>query len=141
MPWWLWIIAGCALLVLELVGSGFFILFFGVGAFCLAFFVAVWPDLSLSVQLALYGGSSIGSLLLFRQRLTAAMAVSDRGTSKDVLRDTAIPLQDLAPGAVGNVEVRGVPWKARNASSIPLRQGQRCRVTDADNLPIQIVPE
>ena len=141
MAWWLWTIGGCVLLALELIGPGFFVLFFGIGALLVAGATALWPGLALWVQLALFSVSSVGTLLLFRKRLTEAFSPERPSTTHDILRDIAVPLADLDPGAVGKVELRGVPWSARNVSATPLRRGQRCRVVEAKDLMLLIVAE
>ena len=62
-------------------------------------------------------------------------------SSNDLLRDTATPLEPLAPGAVGKAELRGVHWKARNVADVPLAAGQRCRVAATEELMLHLVPE
>jgi len=141
MSWWLWTIAGCILLALELTSPGFFILFFGVGALVVAAAVAVWPALALWAQIALFSVTSLGALLLFRKRLAAVFAQEPAPSSNDLLRDTATPLEPLAPGAVGKAELRGVHWKARNVADVPLAAGQRCRVAATEELMLHLVPE
>jgi membrane protein implicated in regulation of membrane protease activity len=66
------------------------------------------------------------------------------GAGEDVdsmVGETAVPLDDIAPGAVGRAELRGSAWSARNASSGVLARGQRCRVVRVDRLMIFLEPE
>ena len=44
-------------------------------------------------------------------------------------------------GGEGQAELRGVPWKARVASGIALRGGQRCRVERVDGLTLWVRAE
>ena len=55
--------------------------------------------------------------------------------------DLAVPLEDIAPGAVGRAELRGTVWSARNASHAALVRGERCRVVRVEQLMIFIEPE
>jgi inner membrane protein len=55
--------------------------------------------------------------------------------------DTAVPLDDIAPDAVGRAELRGTVWSARNSSTAVLRKGERCRVVRVDRLMIFLEPE
>lgn len=141
MSWWLWTMAGCVLLALELTSPGFFILFFGVGALVVAGAVALWPALDLWAQIALFSITSLGALLLFRKRLASVFAREPAPSSNDLLRDTATPLEGIAPGAVGKAELRGAHWKARNVADVPLASGQRCRVVATEELMLHLVPE
>jgi hypothetical protein len=52
--------------------------------------------------------------------------------------ELAIPMDDLAPGAVGKAELRGTSWTAQNADDRPLAKGQRCRVVRVEGLTLFI---
>jgi membrane protein implicated in regulation of membrane protease activity len=54
--------------------------------------------------------------------------------------ETAIVLDDLAPGAVGKAELRGTSWTAQNAGAAALSRGQRCRVVRVEGLTLFIRP-
>jgi inner membrane protein len=137
----MWLAGGLVLLVIELVTpSGFFVMFFGLGALT----VGVLERLGLSgpswTQWLIFSAASIGYLLLFRGRL------QDRVQHPSVAVDSmigelAVPRERIASGDVGRVELRGVVWNARNETAIPLEPGQRCRVTRVDNLLVFVQPE
>jgi membrane protein implicated in regulation of membrane protease activity len=55
--------------------------------------------------------------------------------------EIAVPLEDIAPGGVGRVELRGTVWQARNATSAPISRGRRCAVVRVDRLMLFIEPE
>ena len=55
--------------------------------------------------------------------------------------DLAVPLEEIAPGAVGRAELRGTVWSARNRAARPVARGERCRVVTVDQLMIFIEPE
>ena len=40
--------------------------------------------------------------------------------------DVAVPLEEIAPGAVGRAELRGTVWSARNRAARLLARGERC---------------
>jgi membrane protein implicated in regulation of membrane protease activity len=58
-----------------------------------------------------------------------------------MIGETAVPLEDIVPGAVGRAELRGTVWSARNASSVAVIRGQRCTVVRVDRLMIFLEPE
>ena len=141
--WWHWLALGLILVALEMAASGgFYVIFFGIAALAIGglhlFDIAgpVW------FQLLLFSVISVGSLLLFRSPLLRWMQLDRPGVDVDSLvGDTAIPLDDIPPGAVGRAELRGTAWTARNAGTRTLIRGQRCTVTAVDRLTIFITAE
>jgi len=83
------------------------------------------------------------SLLFFRNPLLARMRRGTAaGTSIDSLvGETATPLEDISPDAIGRAELRGTTWTARNGDSLPVARGQRCLVQRVDGLTLWIRAE
>lgn len=142
MEWWLWIILGLALVVFEVATpSGFFVIFFGIGALTvgvlarLAIVQAGW------MQWLLFTILSVVYLLLFRGRLQSRVAMPPSSNVDSLVGVLAIVQERLLPGAVGRVEVRGAAWTARNTSQATLEVGQRSRVASVDGLQLSVVPE
>ncbi|MBK5008691.1 NfeD family protein [Pseudomonas sp. S60] len=50
MQWWIWLVFGIALILLELVLPTFFILWFGIGAVLVSLIALAFPDLQLDMQ-------------------------------------------------------------------------------------------
>jgi membrane protein implicated in regulation of membrane protease activity len=141
--WWHWLVLGLVLIVSELATpGGFYIIFFGVGA--LAVGVLAWLDVAgpAWTQLLLFSFISVGSIVLFRGRLLRMFQPEKQLPSVDLLvGEIAVAEEDLAPGAIGRVELRGTAWSARNDAPIILTRGVRCRVVRVDGLTLHIVPE
>jgi membrane protein implicated in regulation of membrane protease activity len=140
MIWWLWVLFGIALLFLEMLTQGsLFFLFFGFSAFLVggltAFgIIAPW------LQWALFSFFSIVDLILLRGPLKARLNL--RGSNRPVdslVGEEAVVLQDLSPGAVGKVELRGSSWSAK--CKAPLAKGQRCKVEAVEGLTLWIASE
>ena len=141
MEWWLWLAGGLALVVAELVTpSGFFIIFFGIGALAVGLLARLEVVTSLGMQGLLFSILSVVSLLIFRGRLKSTFQPPppDIDSFIGVL---AVVQESLQPGLVGRVEVRGASWSARNTSSVTLTPGQRARVAGIDGLLLTVVPE
>ena len=143
MTWWHWLALGLILVLLELAASGgFYVIFFGVAALtigALHLFNLAGP---IWLQLLLFSVISVGSLLLFRNPLLRMLRLDSPGEDVDsMVGETAIPAEDIAPGAVGKAELRGTVWSARNSGPTLLARGQRCRVVRVDRLMIFIEPE
>lgn len=142
MTWWMWLTGGLVLMLAELLTpSGFFIMFFGLGALT----VGVLGGLGLVetgwVAWLLFTLTSLGYVTLFRakaQRWFQAPPPPDVDLLVGVL---AVPQGTIEPGAVGRVEVRGTAWSGRNVGVSVLVPGQRCTVVNVDGLLLDVRPE
>lgn len=143
MVWWLWVLAGIALLAFEVATpGGLFALFFGVGALLVAPLAAL--GLSEAAQWFAFSILSLGGLATLRgplrRRLDRKPAPSAEIAS-ELVGEQAVLLTDLAAGGEGKAELRGTPWTVRAASGIPLSRGQRCRVERVDGLTLWVRAE
>ena len=142
MEWWLWLAGGLALVVAEVATpSGFFILFFGLGALTVGVLVGLGAIGSLGIELLLFTVLSVAYLLIFRGRLQSTVAMPPSANVDSLVGVLAIVQERLSPGVVGRVEVRGATWSARNTSDVTLSPGQRARVAAVDGLTLAVVPE
>jgi inner membrane protein len=144
MIWWYWMLAGLVLLGVEMATpGGFYILFFGLAALIvgsltgLGFAQAEW------LQWLLFSGLAILSLLVFRGPLLAWIKTQDKEmpTVDSMMGESAIPIEDLAPGGTGKVELRGTTWTAHNAGPALLKKNQRCKVERVEGLTLWITAE
>jgi membrane protein implicated in regulation of membrane protease activity len=144
MLWWYWVTLGFILAVLELATpGGFFLLFFGVGALIVGLLTLVDAAGPAWVQWLLFSVVSVLALQLFRGRLLQRMHRDDwmRGPVDALTEDVATTLEEIAPGSIGRVELRGTAWSARNMGGAVLTKGQRCAVQRVDGLTLYVVPE
>jgi membrane protein implicated in regulation of membrane protease activity len=142
MEWWMWLAAGLALVVAELATpGGFFIIFFGAGAIAVGILQWLHVIDGLLTELLLFTVLSIISLVLFRDRLLHRVQIPPPPTVDSLVGVLAIVQEQLSPGVVGKVEVRGSTWSARNTSAVTLDRGQRARVEGVDGLTLAVVPE
>jgi membrane protein implicated in regulation of membrane protease activity len=94
------------------------------------------------VQFLVFSIASVVTLLAFRNPLLRWMKLDAPAAEVDTLvGETAVPLEDIAVGAVGRAELRGSVWTARNAAASALGKGQRCVVVGVDRLMVSIAPE
>ncbi len=141
--WWHWLVLGLVLVVSELATpGGFYIIFFGLGALTvgvLAGFDVAGPQW---MQVLLFSIISIASIVLFRGRVLKMFQVDPQAPSVDILvGEVGVASEDLAPGAIGKVELRGTNWSARNTAQTFVARGARCRVMSVDGLTLNIKPE
>src|SRR2546428_150140 len=141
MTWWLWLLLGPPLLRAEAVTPGtFFVFFFGLSA--LAGGPPGWlgPPNTGWVPGFLFSLLSVLSVAFLRgPLLRRIMPVRREGLAVDALvGEVAVPLEDLAPGAVGKAELRGSAWTAKNVDARPLARGERSVVAQVDGLVLSL---
>lgn len=141
MVWWNWLLLGLTLLAAELATpGGFYILFFGLAALIVGALAGLeWLNTAW-LQWLLFSILSLISLFLFRNSLLVWMK-SREPVGEDVdsmIGETAVLMEDLMPGALGKVELRGTTWSARNSGQTVLTKGHRARVERVDGLTLWI---
>jgi hypothetical protein len=143
MSWWHWLALGLILVALEMAASGgFYVIFFGIAAIAIGGLHLFGLAGPIWLQLLLFSGIAVASLLLFRNPLMRLMKLDSPAVDVDSLvGETAIPLDDIPAGEVGRAELRGTVWSARNAGAAVLARGQRCRVVRVERLMIFIESE
>ncbi len=132
------------LLGLEaMLPSGFFLFFFGIGAFVTGvtiYYTGEW--LQPWIPWALFSLFSITALLFFRAKLKA---LSSRGASDRAPElsgeNCVVTDKPIGPGAAGFVELRGTQWQARNVGDKELSVGARARVTAVTGLTVEVISE
>jgi inner membrane protein len=142
MTWWMWIAGGLALMVLELATpSGFFIMFFGLGAMSVGALTGAGVIASGWAQWLLFTVCSLGYLLLFRGKVQERFQTPPPPDVDSLVGVLAVPQGPIAPGEVGRVEVRGSSWSARNVGADGIAVGQRCVVVRIEGLLLAVRPE
>jgi membrane protein implicated in regulation of membrane protease activity len=143
IQWWHWLVFGLVLVLAEVAtAGGFYIIFFGIGAIVVGLLSSGNVAGPVGVQVLLFSAISVGSLLLFRRRLLGWFQTDPQAPAVDQLvGELALVIEDVAPGGVGKVELRGSGWSARTTSGTPLVRGARCRVTRVDGLVLFVEPE
>jgi inner membrane protein len=137
MAWWIWALAGIALLALEIATPGGFVaLFFAAGALLVAPLAAF--GLGAVWQWLLFSAVSLASLALLRSTLLARVGRSPGVAVDSLVGEEVVVIRDVPPGGEGQAELRGVPWTARAAAGGALRAGQRCRVERVEGVTLWV---
>jgi membrane protein implicated in regulation of membrane protease activity len=144
MIWWYWMLLGLVLLGAEMITpGGFYILFFGLAALVVGSLAGLGLVQAEWLQWLSFSGLAILSLLIFRGPLLAWIKTQEvESPAVDSMGgETAIPLEDLAPGDTGKAELRGTTWTAHNAGAALLKKNQRCKVERVEGLTLWITAE
>jgi membrane protein implicated in regulation of membrane protease activity len=137
MSWWLWVLFGIGLLVVEmLTPGGLFALFFGVGALLTAVLAAARAGAT--AQWLAFTVLSVVLLATVRRTLREKLAARDAPPVDSLVGEEVMLLGDLPAGGEAKAELRGVPWSARAASGLALPRGQRCRVERVEGLTLWV---
>jgi len=137
MSWWLWVLFGIGLLVVEmLTPGGLFALFFGVGALLTAVLAAAGAGET--AQWLAFPALSLVLLGTLRRTLLKRLAARDAPPVDSLVGEEVMLLGDLPAGGEAKAELRGVPWSARAASGLALPKGQRCRVERVEGLTLWV---
>ena len=141
MPWWLWMLVGMALAVLELqVPGSFFLLGVGIGAIGVGALVSLGFGGPTWLQWLLFSMFSVTAVLLFRRLFLHGQAARWTSTHEidSLVGQEVVVADDVPAGGVGRVELRGTVWSARSTSGSPLAKGQRCRVARVEGLTLWV---
>ncbi len=123
MIWWHSMLLVLALLDPETIrAGGFYILFFGLSVLTVITLIGLGLMEVVRLPWLLFSGITVGFLLVFRGPLLAKLK-QDAPTITDIdtmVEEFAIPLEPLAVGEIGKVELRGTTWTAKNVGTTPL---------------------
>ncbi len=140
-----WVLLGVAFLILEALTPGFFLLFFGFGAWVTALTLFFWSDPQ-GGQWAVFMASSVVSLLILRRKLKSLFnsAPPENELMKDpivanlYLGREVIVIKDVAPNAPGLIELDGTNWQAKSTDKT-FKVGDRAKVLETNGLTLTII--
>jgi membrane protein implicated in regulation of membrane protease activity len=135
---WAWGILGAALIVVEILAPGFFLIFPALGALAVAGLALVMP-FSLEGQIAAF---AIATALLFAlcfriyRQLTASEAPA-LVNSPNRLVGAAAQVEDPITGGTGTIRLGDTVWLARGPD---LPRGAAVTVTRVDGTVLEVAP-
>jgi inner membrane protein len=137
-----WFIFGLGLFLLELVIPGFFIFFFGLGAWITAA-VCLIGHPGINAQIIIFAVTSVISLVALRKLIQKKFFYSKGSLSEDVEDEftgkEAIARIDFGGVKHGKVEFKGTTWTAESASEI--KEGERVIIIEKDSFKLIVEPK
>lgn len=138
----LWFFIGLVLLLFELFTPGFFIFFFGLGAWITALACLI-GDPNLNLQIAIFAVTSVLSLVGLRRIIRKKLFYNNDNRS-EILEDEftggeGVAASDFGADRVGKVYFKGTTWKSESKSEI--REGQRVTIISKDNFKLIVEPK
>jgi len=141
-PELLWFILGLILFLLELVIPGFFIFFFGVGAWLTAL-VCLISEPGTNMQIVIFAVVSVISLVALRRIIQKKFFYSRGKESEDVEDEftgkEAIATGEFGTDNIGKVEFKGTTWKAE--SKAPIKNGERVIIIRKESFKLIVEPK
>jgi len=137
-----WFIIGLGLFLLELVIPGFFIFFFGLGAWVTAL-VCLLVEPGTNLQIVIFAVTSVLSLIGLRKIIQKKFFYSKENLSEDVEDEftgkEAIAKADFGSDMNGKVEFKGTMWNAESKAEI--KAGQRVIIIEKDSFKLIVEPK
>ncbi len=141
MSWWIWILAGLALLAVEImVPGGIIFLFFGVSAIVVGILAAIGVGGPLWMQALIFSVMSVVSLLTMRgpilRRMDAHGFEADEVDS--LVGEDVVLSEKIGPNGKGKGELRGTSWTVVNLGDTAMSKGQARTVERVDGLTLYV---
>ena len=141
LSWWMWMILGLVLLACEMLTPGlFYCMFLGISALLAGLAAWMAPNLPEWVPWVLFSIFSAVSLAFFRKPLMEKFKLSGKHGHKvdSLVGETALALEEIGPGAIGKVELRGASWTAQNSGNQPIQRSARPKVERVEGLTLYV---
>ena len=138
---WLWIYAGAALMLLELIAPGFILCFFGLSAATVGVLRFVFGEaFTLTWQLAAFSAFSVLYILILRRYLKRVFVGGKVETKTDFDNESVGRVGKLTaailPPLTGRVMLGDSEWTAE--SERPIEVGADVRVVAQQNLTMKV---
>jgi inner membrane protein len=137
-----WFIIGLVLFLAELIIPGFFIFFFGLGAWVTAV-VCLIGNPGINMQILIFAITSVLTLIGLRRIIQKKFFYSKENKSEEVEDEftgkEALALNDFGLEKNGKVEFKGTTWTAESKSEI--KEGQRVDIIEKDSFKLIVKPK
>lgn len=141
-PELVWFLLGLVLFLLELVIPGFFIFFFGLGAWVTAL-ICLIGEPSTNLQIIVFAVVSVLSLVALRKMIQKKFFYHDENLSDKVEDEftgkDATAIEDFSAENTGKVEFKGTSWKAE--SSTQIKAGQTVIIKSKEDFKLKVEPK
>jgi len=139
-----WFIIGLVLFLAELIIPGFFIFFFGLGAWVTAIVCLIGdPDSITNMQILIFAVTSTLTLIALRRIIQKKFFYNRENESEEVEDEftgkEALAVTDFGTDKDGKVEFKGTTWKAESKSEI--KEGQTVIIIEKENFKLIVEPK
>ena len=133
-----WLILGLVLLVFEIMSGTFVLLFFAVAAFVVGLLAWLAVIESNVVQMVIFGVLGGGGLLIFKDKVRAALQKSGHDKFKIDAGESITIDTDIAIKGQAEVNYQGTKWTAVNDSGRALHAGEKVTIARIDGVKLVV---
>ena len=137
-----WFFIGLVLFLAELVIPGFFIFFFGLGAWVTAL-VCLIGEPSTNLQIIIFAITSVLALVALRKIIQNKFFYHNPQDSNDVEDEftgkEGVAANDFGKEKIGKVYFKGTTWSSESKSNIT--EGQRVIIIEKENVKLIVEPK
>ena len=142
IPWWYWVVGGFALMLIELLGPTFFILWFGIAA-CLVGAVKAFVPLTLAQEFGLWGALSAILVALWFWLFPAPQRTRSGLSKEGVIGERGLITKDVSEMSRGTIRFQkpvlgSDTWTV--IADVPIRSGERARIVDVIGQTLKVEP-
>ncbi len=141
--WWVWVVAGILLIVLEIFTVGFIVMWFGIAAIITA--IPVYLGSSIEIIVATYGLSVLLLTVFVRRISLDYMSPTSKAlntNADDVLNSSGIVVEEIDPiKGKGQVRVRREVWTASSQNGVNLPVDTVVRVLKVEGVKLIVTKE
>ena len=140
--WWHWVVLGIALMLLELAVPAFFLLWFGLGAVIVGVLLAVFPEMSLTIQIAIWTLSSVLFIWLWFKVFKPNVHKTRAGMSKgSLVGEIGLVTKEIRPYEKGQIRFQkpilgDEVWES--IADQEIKVGERVRVLDVEGNTLKV---
>jgi membrane protein implicated in regulation of membrane protease activity len=141
MPWWGWLVAGVALLAVEMfvLDAQFYLVFLGISAAIVGLLGLAGVNSPAWAQWLIFAVMALVTMVSFRKRVYQLVrgrtgVVEERLTLGDRV---TIPVR-LEPSQSCRVDHRGSSWTARNVDEIAIEAGREAVIARIDGFTLLV---
>ena len=139
MPWWGWLALGCVLLGAEaLVQTEFWLAVIGAAALAMGLGLSLGIEVPVWAQWAAFAVLAVAFNVGFRRRIYARLVGRAPGVGPALEGETGVAVERIEPGAVGQVELRGSSWRARNVGDAAVEARAAVRVEGRQGILLEV---
>ena len=142
--WILWLIVAIIFSIAEMIYSGFFLLWFAIGAFCSMIISLIFPNSNMFVQGGIFLIVSVSLLLTLTKKFTKKYSNSETiPTNIDkLIGKTGIVIQNIGEDTyeTGLVKLDGEIWSAVSSNGSPILKGSSVKIQEIKGVKLIVTP-
>lgn len=140
--WQIWLIISCLCFIIEMATIGFFVFWFGIGAF-LSMIVSLFFPENIILQCIVFFITSI-VLLFLTKPLVEKFTKKDKKIETNaysIIGKKGIVTQDInSTYAIGQVKISGEVWSAKTLDDSIIEKGTQIKVLQIDGVKAVVEP-